>query len=68
MAQRPVDKELEEIIELLKDRKLTRVAREIGVVPITLYNLVHKKGGFPSYTTIVKLRGYLSSRCLRGQD
>jgi hypothetical protein len=68
MEKKPSEqKELEQIIDLLSDRKLARVAAAIGLVPSELYGFVNQNGlGVKDQTILPKLKQYLSARCLRG--
>jgi DNA-binding phage protein len=50
---------IEEIVERLKDRKLTVVARRTGINKQTLYNIM--KGQLPTYDTLVKISDYLEN-------
>jgi transcriptional regulator with XRE-family HTH domain len=47
---------IEKIVEKLKDRKLTAVAKSTGVSRQTVYNIT--RGQMPTYDTLVKLSNY----------
>jgi len=47
---------IEKIVEKLKDRKLSVVAKETGISRQTIYNIT--RGQMPKYETLVKLSNY----------
>ena len=50
---------LEQVVELLKDRNLREVSRRTGLAYLTVWRISHGVAGNVGYETVVKLSDYL---------
>ena len=54
--------ELEQIIEILKDRNISEVSRRTELNYLTIWKIAHGLGGRTSYDTVKKLSDYLEKK------